>query len=370
MSRLSTRMAIVSVVLGFIAFPTLLNAAATTGSLKVTSFPAGANVMVDGADTGKVTPMSVRLTVGTHTVVVSIPNSGWNASTNTVGIVAGTNDLSVTLLPALTVGPQGPTGAVGPMGPAGPQGPAGPAGSIASSDSLAGIPCTLAGQTGIVSISMASDGTMTLRCVVPPTPPSPPPGPICLLPLTPSASTTAAAIAVALPTGDFAIPPQCGTNTSVACPGGSPSQSVITIAPGAPAVTATADPDRFTFSLLAGAHTPQPVSVTLSVAPLGAVTCAVSFDSGASLLTIDGLAVFGKQAPGDTTIDRVDLTNISITGITASMFSVTGDAACSALGSALAGFFPNVVESAIAGTVSVGVCQLCESTSLAVCPGR
>jgi len=94
------------------------------GSLKVTSFPSGANVVVDGTDTGKVTPMSISLTVGMHTVVVSVP-SGWNQDSRTVQVVSGNNDLSVTLLPVFTTGPQGPPGPKGDPGPAGPAGPAG-----------------------------------------------------------------------------------------------------------------------------------------------------------------------------------------------------------------------------------------------------
>ena len=93
-----------------------------SGSLKVTSFPSGAQVTVDGVNTGKTTPMSTSLSVGDHTVTVSIPNSGWNPDTRTVTIASGNNDLSVTLLPMLTTGPQGPQG---PAGPTGPQGPAG-----------------------------------------------------------------------------------------------------------------------------------------------------------------------------------------------------------------------------------------------------
>ncbi len=103
------------------------------GALKVTSFPTGAGVSVDGADTGKVTPMSISVAVGTHTVVVSIPNSGWNSDTRTVEVVPGNNDLSVTLLPNLAIGPigpPGPKGDAGATGPAGPAGPAGPQGAI------------------------------------------------------------------------------------------------------------------------------------------------------------------------------------------------------------------------------------------------
>ncbi len=98
----------------------------SNGALKVTSFPSGAHVAVDGVDTGKVTPMSVSVAVGQHTVVVSIPNSGWKPDTRTFVVVSGNNDLSVTLLPNLAAGPMGPAG---PKGDPGPQGPAGPAGA-------------------------------------------------------------------------------------------------------------------------------------------------------------------------------------------------------------------------------------------------
>src|SRR5437868_475741 len=117
-----------------------LSAQTGNGSLKVTSFPSGAKVAIDGTDTGKATPATFNLSAGDHAIVVSIPNSGWNADSRTVTIVSGNNDLSVTLLPTLTVGSQGPagpagpkgdtgaTGAVGPVGPIGNPGPAGPAG--------------------------------------------------------------------------------------------------------------------------------------------------------------------------------------------------------------------------------------------------
>lgn len=110
----------------------VLPAHATNGSLKVTSFPSGAAVAVDGANTGNTTPMSISLSVGTHVVRVEIPGSGWTPAESTVTVVAGNNDLSVTLLPALTQGPAGPTGPEGPQGPQGPpggQGPQGPPGA-------------------------------------------------------------------------------------------------------------------------------------------------------------------------------------------------------------------------------------------------
>src|SRR5258708_40056173 len=93
------------------------------GRLRVTSFPTGAHVSVDGADTGKVTPMSTRVSVGKHKVVVSMPNSGWNPDTRTVDVAEGNNDLSVTLLPNVAVGAMGPPGPSRAHGPTGAPGP-------------------------------------------------------------------------------------------------------------------------------------------------------------------------------------------------------------------------------------------------------
>jgi len=109
-------------------------AGAQNGVLKITSSPTGANVSVNGNDTGKVTPMSIVLPVGTYTVVVSavgangVPDPSWKPDTRPVDVEPGNNDLSVTLLPTLTVGPQGPIGDTGPQGPIGPIGPPGPIG--------------------------------------------------------------------------------------------------------------------------------------------------------------------------------------------------------------------------------------------------
>ena len=104
-------------------------ALAQNGALKVSSFPSGAAVIVDGVATNKVTPMSISLSVGAHAVTVAIPNSGWNPETRTVTITTGNNDLSVTLLPILTTGPQGPRGDAGPTGATGAPGAAGATGA-------------------------------------------------------------------------------------------------------------------------------------------------------------------------------------------------------------------------------------------------
>ena len=102
------------------------------GELKVTSFPSGAHVSVDGAIMNGVTPVHMLLRTGNHVVVVFVPNSHWAADTRLIEVDDGKNDLSVTLLPAVstggTAGPQGPVGPQGPQGATGPQGPAGPVG--------------------------------------------------------------------------------------------------------------------------------------------------------------------------------------------------------------------------------------------------
>ena len=117
-----------------------------TAVLKVTSYPSGAHVSVDGVDMRKVTPMSGELKVGTHQVSVFVPNSAWNPDSRTVDIVPGNNDLSVTLLPLVTVGPPGPQGPPGPAGPMGPAGPAGPQGPVGTTGAQG--PQGPAGATG------------------------------------------------------------------------------------------------------------------------------------------------------------------------------------------------------------------------------
>src|SRR2546428_3702667 len=110
---------VVTMALGLLGLPA--NLRADGRALEVTSFPSGANVFVDGVDTGKITPMTVSVPLSTHTITVSFgsiscqdPASlGWTPATHTMEVVQGTNFLSVTLLPCLTVGPQGPAGPQG-----------------------------------------------------------------------------------------------------------------------------------------------------------------------------------------------------------------------------------------------------------------
>ena len=112
----------IAIAIWFALVAGVVSVAAQNGALKVTSFPTGAKVLIDGSDSGKTTPMSISLSLGDHTVIVTIPNSGWNPDTRTVTIASGNNDLSVTLLPILTTGPQGPKGEKGDKGDKGDTG--------------------------------------------------------------------------------------------------------------------------------------------------------------------------------------------------------------------------------------------------------
>ena len=102
-----------------------LPAYAQNGVLRVNSFPSGAVVIVDGAATGTVTPASINLPVGPHSVTVAAPGPGWTPETRTITIAPGNNELNVTLVPAVTAGPQGPKGDKGDPGPAGATGATG-----------------------------------------------------------------------------------------------------------------------------------------------------------------------------------------------------------------------------------------------------
>ena|SRR3984957_14274254 len=146
-------------------------------SVVITSFPDGANVLIDGVDTGKVTPMEVhRITPGLHTITVSVAAAGWNTDTRTINVLdvdaAGRprdTHLSFTLLPTVTQGPPGPQGPTGPAGasggigvpgakgatgsagstgPAGPVGPKGDTGATGATGATG--PAGPAGATGAI----------------------------------------------------------------------------------------------------------------------------------------------------------------------------------------------------------------------------
>lgn len=125
----------------------LFGGAAHAQSIQVNSFPQGAEITLNGTDTGKVTPQSLGVAHNsTNTILLTPPNSGWQSSTTSVSVTNSNVAITVTLLPTLTTGPQGPigaqgatgaTGATGPQGATGVQGPTGPTGPQGSSGIIA-----------------------------------------------------------------------------------------------------------------------------------------------------------------------------------------------------------------------------------------
>lgn len=87
--------------------------AAVQGTLRVTSFPPGAEVWIDGAFTGKTTPATLFVATGEHQVVVKAPGGGWQPAQQAIVVVRGINVVSLTLVPAGVQGPQGPPGPPG-----------------------------------------------------------------------------------------------------------------------------------------------------------------------------------------------------------------------------------------------------------------
>lgn len=217
---------------------------AQTGVLKVTSFPSGAQVWVDGTYTGKVTPMSISVTLGDHQVTVKLADSSWKADERTVTILGGNNDLSVTLLPAATQGERGPQGERGLQGERGPQGEPG-------NLQLAGLYCPAG------TFVRGFDGNGRLVCASPTAPPTSDPG-------TP-------------PTSDPGTPP--------------------TSDPGTPPTSGLAEQVRDALLALTGLEGAGPGPMFSMTVPLGTVTGTVGYEGFALCQPANPEAQPGTQAP-------------------------------------------------------------------------
>ncbi len=90
-------------------------AAPTTGTIQVTSSPSGASVTLDGVPSGT-TPVSLTVTPGTHTIVLSL--AGYQSATRQATLIAGqTAPVSVALTPITTNQPPVATFGISPAGP-------------------------------------------------------------------------------------------------------------------------------------------------------------------------------------------------------------------------------------------------------------
>ena len=146
--------------------------AAQAQTVNVSSFPSSATTTIDGAPILRVTPFSASLTIGEHTIVVAATDTGWLPQTIKVNVKFGVNDIHVTLLPVLTVGPEGPKGATGSNGPAGSNGSpgatgsAGPTGSVGATGAVG--PAGTTGSAGATGATGAQ-GPVGLMGAVGPT---------------------------------------------------------------------------------------------------------------------------------------------------------------------------------------------------------
>lgn len=156
-------------------------------------------------------------------------------------------------------GAKGDPGERGPQGVPGPPGPQGPAGvAIPSLGSLNGTPCLVESDEGTVSVFVAADGTVSLRCVLPPpAPPTP------LDELTADAATADAALRFALSPRTVRLSRSCIGNSSSVFGTGACWEPVpaftggVAITPVAQAVTGSSAPFGFTATL----HTNTPLRV-------------------------------------------------------------------------------------------------------------
>lgn len=91
--------------------------AAVRGTLRVSSFPPGAEVWIDGTFTGKTTPAILLIATGEHLVMAKAPDAGWAPAQKSVVVESGVNAVSLTLVPQGVQGPPGPPGPPGEVVP-------------------------------------------------------------------------------------------------------------------------------------------------------------------------------------------------------------------------------------------------------------
>lgn len=268
-------------------------------------------------------------------------------------------------------GLQGPAGPQGPQGVPGPQGPAGPAGAggvITSISALGGTSCLVGLATGTVSLFVAPDGNITLRCVLPPTPP-PDPGDACVEPLPQTEATIAAGVDALTASRDIEVTPVCGSANTVACPNGTPSDPAPTIAMTRYAHSIAPNADgSFTFSATLGVATTTDIPISFS-----GLSCGMRIDSAPGVsphVTMSGRVAFDSIVPGEPA-DRLSVSQIQLNGFTTDDFQITGGFACS-LGDFFSAFvvdtLRSTLEDALTATAQQNLCGACGDLLFGACP--
>lgn len=133
--KLLTRLFWISLVLLLLAYAASAQTIVDDGhKVLCSSFPDGAEILIDGVDTGLQTPAEIpHIPPGKH--VLSLSEPGWNSTSVTINVLdvdatgkPRDTHISLSMLPSLTVGATGPAGPQGAPGVPGPQGPIGPIG--------------------------------------------------------------------------------------------------------------------------------------------------------------------------------------------------------------------------------------------------
>jgi hypothetical protein len=282
--------------------------------------------------------------------------------------------------PAGPAGSRGPSGQQGPRGPAGAQGPAGPPGEAATGSgagpvslaSLADADCELVdGRTGSTHVNVASDGTISLRCLTPEqwcaaNAPSFAPQAVISCdgesrtvnltcePLWVDANGSAddgcetnigepAADLVLLGERLYPIPALCDASPSIACPGGQALDPPAQISLTGSEVTVTQQADTSGFD----------VTARLDGQTLGSVPTSYSgIDCTFDLHTSRGLVPYATahmtltRTPSPTSPGgyRLDPGSMTIDGLEAADVDLSGEFACAGLNLALPLFLDSIVQ--------------------------
>lgn len=308
--------------------------------------------------------------------------------------------------PAGPAGSRGPSGQQGPQGPAGPRGPAGPPGEAATGSgagpvslaSLADADCELVdGRTGSTQISVASDGTISLRCLTPEqwcaanAPSFAPQAVISCDGETRTVSLTCdplwvdangladdgcetniaqpAADLVLLGERTYPIPALCDASPSIACPGGQPLDPPAQISLTGSGVTVTQEPNASGFDVTARLDGRTLGSVPTSYS---GIDCTFDLDTSRGSVPYATAHLTLTRTPSPTSPGgyRLDPGSMTIDGLEAADVNLSGEFACAALNFALPLFLDSIVQT-LQAQLAESAAHICIATPPAVvtfCP--
>jgi hypothetical protein len=282
--------------------------------------------------------------------------------------------------PAGPAGSRGPSGQQGPQGPAGPQGQMGPPGEAATGSgagpvslaSLADTDCELVdGRTGSTQVSIAPDGTISLRCLTPEewcaanAPSFAPQGVISCDGEARTVSLTcdplwvdangslddgcetnvaqSAADLVLLGERTYPIPALCDASPSIACPGGQPLDPPAQISLTGSDATVTQRLAATSFDVTARLDGRTLGSVPTSYS---GIDCTFDLDTSRGLVPYATAHMTLTRTPSPTSPGgyRLNPGGMTIDGLEAADVNLSGGFACGGLNLALPLFLDSIVQ--------------------------